>query len=164
MLLLSDRCAWTAADLVQILCLSFARRKRSQIRFGGFWRRVARRDRDSRLGFNGRDALYRRAYASRWNRRLERSAACRVDHARLHDRRRRSEKAKRGGVMDGVHDMGGMDGFGKVEPEPNEPVFHQRWEGRVMAMSRALGASGTWTIDHSRDGIERLPPHVYLTS
>ena len=32
--------------------------------------------------------------------------------------------------MDGVHDMGGMDGFGKVEPEPNEPVFHHRWEGR----------------------------------
>ena len=23
--------------------------------------------------------------------------------------------------MNGVHDMGGMDGFGKVEPEPNEP-------------------------------------------
>ena len=39
--------------------------------------------------------------------------------------------------MDGVHDMGGMDGFGKVEPEPNEPVFHHRWEGRVLAMSRA---------------------------
>jgi nitrile hydratase len=66
--------------------------------------------------------------------------------------------------MDGVHDMGGMDGFGKVEPESNEPVFHAAWEGRVMAMSRALGASGVWTIDHSRDGIERLPPHVYLTS
>ena len=43
--------------------------------------------------------------------------------------------------MDGIHDMGGMDGFGKVDPEPNEPVFHQRWEGRVMAMSRAIGAS-----------------------
>ena len=66
--------------------------------------------------------------------------------------------------MDGVHDMGGMDGFGKVEPEPNEPVFHAPWEGRVMAMSRAMGASGTWTIDASRYGIERLPPHVYLTS
>ena len=26
-------------------------------------------------------------------------------------------------VMDGVHDMGGMDGFGKVEVEKNEPVF-----------------------------------------
>ena len=30
--------------------------------------------------------------------------------------------------MDGIHDMGGMDGFGKVEPEPNEPVFHAPWE------------------------------------
>ena len=37
--------------------------------------------------------------------------------------------------MDGVHDMGGMDGFGKVVPEPNEPVFHHRWEGSVLAMS-----------------------------
>jgi nitrile hydratase len=66
--------------------------------------------------------------------------------------------------MDGVHDMGGTDGFGKVELEPNEPVFHAAWEGRVLAMSRAMGASGAWTIDHARYGIERLPPHVYLTS
>ena len=29
--------------------------------------------------------------------------------------------------MNGVHDMGGMDGFGKVEPEPNEPMFHEEW-------------------------------------
>ncbi|HXV84193.1 MAG TPA: nitrile hydratase subunit beta, partial [Candidatus Binatia bacterium] len=49
--------------------------------------------------------------------------------------------------MDGVHDMGGMDGFGKVDPEPNEPVFHQRWEGRVLAMSRAISALRLWTID-----------------
>ena len=41
--------------------------------------------------------------------------------------------------MDGIHDMGGMDGFGKIEPEPNEPVFHSRWEGRVLAMQRAMG-------------------------
>jgi len=44
--------------------------------------------------------------------------------------------------MDGVHDMGGMDGFGKVEPEPDEPVFHERWEGRVLAMNRVAVASG----------------------
>jgi len=31
--------------------------------------------------------------------------------------------------MDGIHDMGGMHGFGKVEPELNEPVFHAAWEG-----------------------------------
>ena len=41
--------------------------------------------------------------------------------------------------MNGVHDMGGMHGFGKVEPEPNEPVFHAAWEGRVLAMQRAMG-------------------------
>ena len=35
--------------------------------------------------------------------------------------------------MDGIHDMGGMDGFGKVEAEPNEPPFHETWEGRVLA-------------------------------
>jgi nitrile hydratase subunit beta len=66
--------------------------------------------------------------------------------------------------MDGVHDMGGMDGFGKVEPEPNEPVFHHRWEGRVLAMSRAIGVFRTWTIDTSRYVIELLSPSVYLTS
>src|SRR2546425_68806 len=32
--------------------------------------------------------------------------------------------------MNGIHDMGGMHGFGPVEPDPNEPVFHSRWEGR----------------------------------
>jgi nitrile hydratase subunit beta len=66
--------------------------------------------------------------------------------------------------MDGIHDMGGMDGFGKVTPEPNEPVFHQRWEAGAMAMSRAMGASGTWNIDMTRFGIELLAPDVYLTS
>src|ERR1044071_1259295 len=66
--------------------------------------------------------------------------------------------------MDGVHDMGGMDGFGKVEPEPNEPVFHHRWEGRVLAMSRALGVFRQWSIDTSRYAIELLSPAVYLSS
>ena len=66
--------------------------------------------------------------------------------------------------MDGVHDMGGMDGFGKVEPEPNEPVFHHQWEGRVLAMSRAISALRLWTIDMSRYAIELLPPPVYLGS
>src|SRR5215207_1251439 len=60
--------------------------------------------------------------------------------------------------MDGIHDMGGMDGFGSVYPEPNEPVFHEHWEGRVLALNRAMGASGTWTIDTGRFGIELLPP------
>ena len=35
--------------------------------------------------------------------------------------------------MNGVHDMGGMQGFGPVHPEKNEPVFHARWEGACSA-------------------------------
>ena len=66
--------------------------------------------------------------------------------------------------MNGVHDMGGMDGFGKVEVEANEPTFHEKWEGRVMAMVRAMGAAGAFNIDMSRFAQERLPPHIYLAS
>src|SRR5215475_6620766 len=54
--------------------------------------------------------------------------------------------------------------FGKVEPEPNEPAFHHRWEGRVLAMSRAIGVFRAWTIDTSRYAIELLSPSVYLAS
>ena len=64
--------------------------------------------------------------------------------------------------MDGVHAMGGMHGFGKVEPERNEPVFHAQWEARCLALNRAMGAIGAWTIDEGRVGIEALPPAVYL--
>jgi nitrile hydratase beta subunit len=66
--------------------------------------------------------------------------------------------------MNGVHDMGGMDGFGKVEIEPNEPVFHSEWEARTMALVRAMGAAGAFNIDTSRFYREALPPHVYLSS
>jgi nitrile hydratase beta subunit len=66
--------------------------------------------------------------------------------------------------MDGVHDMGGMHGFGKVEPESNEPAFHAPWEGRTLALTRAMGYTGVWTIDQTRAGIESLPPDIYLSS
>lgn len=66
--------------------------------------------------------------------------------------------------MNGVHDMGGMDGFGKVEPEPNEPTFHEQWESRVMAMVRVMGANGGLNIDSQRFARESLPPEVNLAS
>src|SRR5262245_24358166 len=66
--------------------------------------------------------------------------------------------------MNGVHDMGGMDGFGRVEPEGNEPVFHAPWEGRVMAMMRAMAASGAWNLDMFRDAREHQPASFYLTA
>ena len=60
--------------------------------------------------------------------------------------------------------MGGMDGFGPVDPDESGPVFHGKWEGQVMAASRVMGAVGAWNIDQGRYGIEQLPPHLYLTS
>lgn len=66
--------------------------------------------------------------------------------------------------MNGVHDMGGMDGFGKVEAEKNEPPFHEKWEGRVMAMQRSMGYAGAWHIDDGRYAQETLPPRAYLAA
>jgi nitrile hydratase len=66
--------------------------------------------------------------------------------------------------MNGVHDMGGMHGFGAVEPEPDEPVFHAPWEGRALAMNRAMGSLGLWNIDIGRFSREQLAPDVYLGS
>ena len=66
--------------------------------------------------------------------------------------------------MDGVHDMGGMHGFGKVEPEQNEPVFHDEWERRLYGLYRAMSYAGVWVIDQARFARERLPPAVYLAS
>ena len=81
-----------------------------------------------------------------------------------HDWNRAGEAPGGRRSMNGVHDMGGMDGFGKVEPEANEPVFHAPWEGRVIAMMRAMGAAGAWNLDMFRATRERQPPAVYLAS
>jgi nitrile hydratase subunit beta len=64
--------------------------------------------------------------------------------------------------MNGVHDMGGMHGFGPVQPEAHEPVFHARWEARVFALRSMMGAWRRWNIDVGRHRIERLPPADYL--
>ena len=50
--------------------------------------------------------------------------------------------------MDGVHDLGGMQGFGPVDREENEPTFHAAWEAAVqkgvIADSPALCQSNEW--------------------
>ena|SRR5579863_10248221 len=64
--------------------------------------------------------------------------------------------------MNGVHDMGGMQGMGVLEYEKNEPVFHARWEGVTFALNRAMSAWGKWNIDAGRHQIELIPPAEYL--
>jgi nitrile hydratase len=66
--------------------------------------------------------------------------------------------------MNGVHDMGGMQVFGAVAPEADEPRFHHEWERRAFALIVAMGATGTWNIDQSRQAREGLPPAEYLAS
>ncbi len=65
--------------------------------------------------------------------------------------------------MDGVHDMGGMHGFGEVEDKDDETVFHEPWEGRTFGLMIATGASG---LRHGsiRPGIEAIDPATYLGS
>ena len=66
--------------------------------------------------------------------------------------------------MDGVHDLGGMQGFGKVEREEAEPVFRARWEAEVLAMMRAGGGRGVYNLDEFRHAIERMRPADYLAA
>jgi nitrile hydratase beta subunit len=62
-------------------------------------------------------------------------------------------------AVNGIHDMGGMHGFGRVVVEPNEPVFHHRWEARVFGMVQSLAGGN---IDAGRHSLERLGPVAYL--
>jgi nitrile hydratase len=66
--------------------------------------------------------------------------------------------------MNGGHDLGGMHGFGAIDPEPEaqEPVFHAAWEKRVFALTLAAGFLGRWTLDMARHARERQHPAAYL--
>ena len=64
--------------------------------------------------------------------------------------------------MDGIHDMGGMQCWGTVAIDPDEPVFREPWHGRAFAMgAMSMGLSGT-NLDAFRHGLERLHPSEYL--
>jgi nitrile hydratase subunit beta len=64
--------------------------------------------------------------------------------------------------MNGVHDLGGMQDMGPVEAEKNEPVFHEPWQGRAYAVTRAMGAWRKWNLDASRFQRELIAPLDYF--
>ena len=66
--------------------------------------------------------------------------------------------------MNGVHDVGGLHGFGPVRPEPAAPVFHSEWERRVLALHVGLLLAGSWPLDEWRYARETLPPAEYLSA
>jgi len=65
--------------------------------------------------------------------------------------------------MNGVHDLGGMQGFGPVVAEAGEPPFHAPWEGRVLGLQRTILYTRAWNIDVFRHAQEQLPGATYLT-
>jgi nitrile hydratase len=67
--------------------------------------------------------------------------------------------------MNGIHDLGGMHGFGQVnaEPEAIEPLFHAEWEKPVGAMTMMLIQQGRWSLDRFRQTIESETPIEYLS-
>lgn len=66
--------------------------------------------------------------------------------------------------MNGAHDVGGMQGFGAVPIETNEPVFHAQWERTVFAVMLGLAGQGHYNADHFRSARETVAPHRYLVS
>ncbi len=68
--------------------------------------------------------------------------------------------------MNGPHDMGGMQAYGAINPEPEatEPLFHEPWERKALALTLACGALGKWSIDEARSVRESLEPALYTSS
>ncbi|MEM6463822.1 MAG: nitrile hydratase subunit beta [Pseudomonadota bacterium] len=66
--------------------------------------------------------------------------------------------------MNGPQDLGGRMGFGPIDPEADEPVFHADWERRALGVTLCCGALGAWNIDESRHVRESLHPADYYAS
>jgi nitrile hydratase subunit beta len=65
--------------------------------------------------------------------------------------------------MDGIHDLGGRQGFGPIDVgEPSEP-FHAEWEGRLLGIVRGFTRTAPWSIDWFRHVRECIEPTDYLT-
>jgi nitrile hydratase subunit beta len=64
--------------------------------------------------------------------------------------------------MGRMNDVGGMEGFGPVDPVDDPEPFHVDWEARVYALNTALLRAGIYNLDEFRDAIERMPPTAYL--
>jgi nitrile hydratase subunit beta len=66
--------------------------------------------------------------------------------------------------MDGIHDLGGRQGFGEVRYAVDAQVFHEAWEKRVNALYGLAVKRGIFNMDEYRHAIERMPPRHYLSA
>lgn len=66
--------------------------------------------------------------------------------------------------MDGVHDMGGMHGFGRVEAASDKPLSKTDWRTRMFGIELSYTQPGGFNLDWLRHVMECMPPAVYLAS
>ena len=66
--------------------------------------------------------------------------------------------------MDGVHDLGGRQGFGRIRYRAGAPAFHAAWEKRVNALYGMAVRRGIFNMDEYRHAIERMSPRHYLSA
>ena len=64
--------------------------------------------------------------------------------------------------MNGIHDLGGMDGFGPIERDTDAPVFESEWERRVFALFLPTALASGMAVDEFRHAIEHMEPATYL--
>jgi nitrile hydratase len=67
-------------------------------------------------------------------------------------------------MMDGVHDLGGRQGFSKIGFLPGAPSFHADWEKRAYALRSMAMQLGLYNIDEYRHAVERMDPRHYLSA
>jgi len=66
--------------------------------------------------------------------------------------------------MDGIHDLGGKQGFGRVRYTRNAPAFHADWEVRANSLYAFAVRRGLFNMDEYRHAIERMEPRHYLAA
>ena len=95
---------------------------------------------------------------------LGRGGARQAGHAQFDDRRGARSLAQAGErLMDGVHDIGGREGFGPIVDKADDKPFHADWEMRAFGMKQASASATSWTIDWFRYCRELTGPVDYLT-
>lgn len=57
-------------------------------------------------------------------------------------------------------DLGGRPNQDSVLPGAEGELFHAAWESRALAITLAMGATGSWNIDMSRAARETLPGYA----
>ena len=66
--------------------------------------------------------------------------------------------------MDGMHDVGGRQGFGRVRYTINAPTFHASWEVKANSLYAFAVRNGMFNMDEYRHAIERMEPRHYLAA